>query len=148
GSRPVPREENQDCYANTIVLRTSGDPAKTVTDLQAAVAAINPNLPLLEITTIQEQVSNLIANDQLISALTTVFSLLALFLAAIGLYGVISYNVVQRTTEIGVRMALGAQLRSVLWMILRESLILMGTGIGLGFLLAIAATRGIRNQLF
>ena len=147
-ARPIAREENHDCYAGTILLRTTGDPAKTVADLRAAVAAIDPNLPLLDVKTIQDQVSNLIANDELISALMTLFSLLALLLAAIGLYGVMSYNVVQRTTEIGVRIALGAQLRTVLWMILRESLILLVIGVGLGLPLAVAATRGIRNQLF
>jgi ABC-type antimicrobial peptide transport system permease subunit len=148
GSKPVPRQENQDCYANTVLLRTSGDPGKIIADLRAALTGINPNLPLVNIATIQEQVSNLIANDELISALTTLFSLLALLLSAIGLYGVISYNVVQRTTEIGVRMALGAQLRTVLWMILSESLILLGIGVVLGLPLAITATRSIRNQFF
>jgi len=146
--KPADREENQDCYANTILLRTTGDPRKTIADLRTAVAAISPNLPVLEITTIEEQVSSLIANDRLISALTTLFSLLALLLAAIGLYGVMSYDVVQRTNEIGVRMALGAQLGSVLWMMVRESLILVGIGVALGLPLAIAATRGIRDQLF
>lgn len=148
GHKPAARQENQDCYANTILLRTTGDPRKTVADLRTTVAAINPNLPVFEITTIEEQVSNLIADDELISALTTLFSLLALVLAAIGLYGVMSYNVVRRTNEIGVRMALGAQLRSVLWMIVRESLILLGIGIALGLPLAIAATKWIKNQLF
>jgi ABC-type antimicrobial peptide transport system permease subunit len=144
----MPREENHDCYANTILLRTVGDPANTIADLRAAVAAINPDLPLLDITTIQDQISSLIANDELISALMTLFSLLALLLAAIGLYGVMSYNVVQRTTEIGVRMALGAQLKTVLWMILRESLMLLVIGVGVGLPLAVLATRSIRNQLF
>ena len=146
--KPAVREENQDRYANIILVRTTGDPAKASADLRAAVRSVNPNLPILKITTIQDQVSNLIANDELISTLTTMFSLLALVLAAIGLYGVMSYNVVQRTTEIGVRIALGAQLESVLWMILRESLILLALGVGLGLPLTYAATRGIRNQLF
>jgi predicted permease len=142
------REENQDRYANIILLRTSADPARTVADLRAAVAAVNPNLPLLRISTIQEQVSSLIANDELISTLTSLFSVLALFLAAIGLYGVMSYNVVQRTTEIGVRLALGAQAHTVLWMILRESLMLLGVGIALGLPLAFVGAKGIRDQLF
>jgi predicted permease len=141
-------EENQDCYANTILLRTGADPAKTIADLRRTVAAVDPNLPLLKITTIQEQVSGLIANDQLISTLTTVFSLLALLLAAIGLYGVMSYNVVQRTAEIGVRIALGAQLEAVVWMIVRESLILLAIGVGLGLPLTLVAAGAIRHQLF
>lgn len=142
------REENGDRFAYTILLRTSGDPEKTEADLRAAVAAINPNLPLLRITTIREQVSSMIANNELISTLTSLFSLLALLLAAIGLYGVMSYNVVQRTTEIGVRLALGAQARAVLWMVLRESLILLGLGIALGLPLAYLGTKNIKDQLF
>jgi predicted permease len=147
-SKPAVREENQDRYADMILLRTTGDPAKVTADLRASVAAIDPNLPLLKITTIREQVSNLIANEELISTLTSIFSLLALILAAIGLYGVMSYNVVQRTPEIGVRLALGARAESVLWMVLRESLLLLTIGVGLGLPLTIAATRGIQHQLF
>lgn len=148
GAAPTPREENQDRYANTIVLRTTADPAKTSADLRATVTSIDPNLPLLRVTTIEEQVSNLMANDQLISTLTGIFSLLALLLAAIGLYGVMSYHVVQRTTEIGVRLALGARLESVLWMILSESLSLLAVGVCLGLPLTLLATRSIRSQLF
>jgi len=146
--KPAVGEENQDRYANMILLRTTGDPAKVTADLRASVAAIDPNLPLLKITTIREQVWNLIANEELISTLTSIFSMLALILASIGLYGVMSYNVVQRTPEIGVRLALGARAESVLWMILRESLLLLTIGVGLGLPLTIAATRGIQHQLF
>src|SRR5262249_23377153 len=119
-----------------------------IADLRAAVAEVDPKLPLTNITTIQDQVSNLIANDQLISTLMALFAGLALLLVAIGLYGVMSYNVIQRTTEIGVRMALGAQLRTVLWMILKESLILLLVGVTLGLPLALAASRAIKSQLF
>ena len=142
------REENQDRYANIILLRTTGDPEKVSADLRAALASIDPNLPLLKITTIREQVSNLIANEELISTLTGVFSALALLLAAIGLYGVMSYNVVQRTPEIGVRLALGARAEGVRWMIMRESLVLLAIGVAVGLPLTIAGTRGIQNQLF
>ena len=139
--KPAIREENQDRYANMILLRTAGDPAKVTADLRAVVAAVDPNLPVLKITTIQEQVSNLIANEELISTLTTVFSVLALLLASIGLYGVMSYNVAQRTTEIGVRLALGARAETVLWMVMRESLILLAIGVGLGLPLTLATSR-------
>lgn len=148
GAAAAPREENQDRYANIILLRTTGDPANTIADLRSAVAAIDPNLPLLKITTIREQVSNLIANDELISTLTTIFSLLALLLAAIGLYGVMSYNVAQRTPEIGVRLALGARMGTVLWMVLKESLILLAIGVGLGLPLTVTAGKEIQSQLF
>jgi len=147
-AKPAPRLENNDCYAHTIVIRTSNDPAQTIADLRAAVAEVDRNLPLLQITTIHDQVSQLISHDELISSLTGLFSLLALLLAAIGLYGVMSYNVVRRTNEIGIRMALGAQGANVLRMILRESLLLLAIGTGLGLPLAVMATRIIKQQLF
>ena len=145
---PAPREENQDRYAGTILLRTTGDPAKTIGDLRVAVAAVDPNLPLLHVETIHEQVSEMMTHDELISSLTGLFSLLALLLAAIGLYGVMSYSVVRRANEIGIRFALGAQAKAVQWMILSESLWLLAVGVGLGLPLTLAATRLIKQQLF
>jgi predicted permease len=147
-TQPAPREENNDCFAHTILIRTSSDPAKTIADLRAAVAEVNPNLPLIQVTTIHDQVSNLISRDELISTLTGVFSMLALLLAAIGLYGVMSYNVARRTNEIGIRLALGAQGANVLRMIMRESLVLLAIGTCLGLPLAMMATRVIKEQLF
>jgi predicted permease len=147
-TKPAPREENEDCYAHMVLIRTSGDPAKTIADLRAAVAQVDPNLPLLQITTIHDQVSNLISHDELIATLTSVFSMLALLLAAIGLYGVMSYNVARRTNEIGIRVALGAQSANVSRMIMRESLMLLAIGTVLGLPLALMATRIIREQLF
>jgi predicted permease len=145
---PAPLEENEDCYAHTILIRTSSDPANTIADLRAAVAQVDPNLPLLQVTTIQDQVSNLISHDELISSLTSLFSLLALLLAAIGLYGVMSYNVARRTNEIGIRLALGAQSANLLRMIMHESLVLLAIGTTLGLPLAVMATRIIKEQLF
>jgi ABC-type antimicrobial peptide transport system permease subunit len=86
--------------------------------------------------------------EQLISQLCTWFAVLALLLTSIGLYGVMTYNVARRTHEIGVRMALGAQNRDVQWMILRESLLLLGIGIVLGVPATMAATRLVGAQLF
>jgi predicted permease len=120
---PAPPVENEDRFANTILLRTANDPATTIADLRTTVAAIDSNLPVLDITAIHDQVSSLLTHDELISTLTGIFSLLALLLAAIGLYGVVSYNVVRRTNESGIRFALGAPQPTVLWMILRESLL-------------------------
>jgi predicted permease len=148
GAAPAPRVENQDRFAHTILVRTTGDPAKTIADLRAAVASVNPNLALLHVATIDEQVSNMMTHDELISTLTSIFSLLALILAAIGLYGVMSYNVVRRTNEIGIRFALGARASAVQWMILSESVLLLAVGVGLGLPLTLLATRFIKNQLF
>ena len=148
GAGSSPREENQDRFAGVILLRTSGDPSARAADLRAAVASVDPNLPLLSVTTISEEVSRLMGNDQLSASLTAIFALLALVLAAIGLYGVMSYNVAQRTNEIGVRLALGAQQENVLWIILREALLLLSAGVVLGLPLSLAAARFLRQQLF
>jgi ABC-type antimicrobial peptide transport system permease subunit len=145
---PATPQENQDRFASLILLRTTGDPAHSIADLRAAVTSIDPNLPLLKITTIQQQVDEFMTHDQLVSTLTGLFSLLALLLAAIGLYGVMSYNVVRRTNEIGIRIALGARAQTVLWMILNESLLLLGIGLGLGIPLTLGATKYIKDQLF
>jgi len=140
--------ENQDRFAGIILLRTSGDPSARIADLRAAVASVDPNLPLLSVSTIGEEVSRMMGNDELSSSLTGIFALLALVLAAIGLYGVMSYNVAQRTSEMGVRLALGAQRQNVLWIILREALVLLTAGVVLGLPLSRAAARFVRDQLF
>jgi predicted permease len=145
---PAPPEENQDRFAGTILVRTTGDPTKTIANLRAAVAATDPNLALFNVTTIHDQVSTFMTDDELISSLTAIFSLLALILASIGLYGVMSYNVVRRTNEIGIRIALGSQLRSVLWMIMKESLLLLAIGIAIGVPVTLATGRTIQSQLF
>jgi predicted permease len=145
---PAPREENQNCFPGVILLRTIGNPSQSVAGLRNAVAAVDPNLPLLHVVTIHDQISSLMTHDELISTLTGLFSLLALLLTAIGLYGVMSYNVVRRTNEIGIRFALGARRQTVLWMILRESLLLLVLGVGLGLPLTLAAARLIHQQLF
>jgi predicted permease len=142
------REGNQDRFAGFILLRTSGDPSARIADLRAAVVSVDPNLPLLSVTTIGEEVSRMMGNDELSASLTGIFALLALVLAAVGLYGVMSYNVAQRTNEIGVRLALGAQRENVLWIILREALLLLSVGVVLGLPLSLAAARFVRQQLF
>jgi predicted permease len=148
GAGSSAREENQDRFAGFILLRTIGDPSARIADLRAALVSVDPNLPVLSVSTISEDVSRLMGNDQLSASLTGIFALLALVLAAIGLYGVMSYNVAQRTNEIGVRLALGAQRENVLWIILREALLLLLAGVALGLPLSLAATRFLRQQLF
>jgi len=147
-ANPALPEENQDRFASLILLRTTGDPANTIADLRAAVASIDPNFPLAKITTIRDQVDEFVSHDQLVSTLTTLFAGLAVLLAAIGLYGVMSYNVVRRTNEIGIRIALGAGTPTVQWMILRESLMLLAIGVGLGLPLTLLTTKYIKDQLF
>jgi predicted permease len=138
----------QDSFAWVMVLRTSGDPAQIIAPLRAAVASVDPNLPILHVRTIQDQLETSMNHETLISRLTTIFAGLAVLLAAIGLYAVMSFSVVHRTAEIGIRIALGASSAGVQWMFLRESLILLATGLGLGLPIAVYAVRLVRSQLY
>jgi len=145
---PLAQMTGDDSFAYWLQIRTAGDPTSVTGNVRAAIAAVDPNLPILDTKTIAEHVDIFMDNERLISQLSTFFSFLALALACIGLYGVMTYNVVRRTNEIGIRMALGAQNNRVLWMVLKESLLLLGIGIALGVPATLAATRLVQAQLF
>ncbi len=145
---PLTQMTGDDSFAYWMQIRTAGDPASVTNELRAAVAEVDPNLPILDAKTISEHVAIFMDNERLISQLSSFFSFLALTLACIGLYGVMTYNVIRRTNEIGIRMALGAQDSRVLWMVLRESLLLLGIGIALGVPATLAATGLVQTQLF
>jgi predicted permease len=135
-------------FAYSMQIRADGDPAKIANEVRAAVSEVDPALPLLEVKTISEHIDLFMENERLISQLASFFSLLALSLACVGLYGVMTYNVVQRTNEIGVRIALGARSRGILWMVLRESILLLGVGLAVGIPATLAAARAAKSQLF
>jgi predicted permease len=139
---------DNDQFAYCLQVQSAGDPAKIVSEVRAALAEIDPNLPILETATIAEHVDHLIDEQKFVSQLSGFFSLLALSLACVGLYGVMMYSVVRRTNEIGVRMALGASKGGVLWMVMRESLLLLGIGVAVGVPATLAASRLIRAGLF
>jgi ABC-type antimicrobial peptide transport system permease subunit len=146
---PVMQQSGEDAFVGSLEVRTKGDPAAVAGEVRGALGEIDPNLPLRSVITMNELVETRFLNkEKLISQLSGFFALLALSLACIGLYGVMSYNVVRRTNEIGIRMALGAQPGSVLWMVLRESVILLGAGVIIGVPLTLAAMRLIQSQLF
>jgi predicted permease len=138
----------QDSFVNTILLRTTGDPATAIHDLRSAVATVDPNLPILQVHTIQEQLESFMSHEVLISRLTAIFAALALLLACIGLYGVLNYNVQRRTNEIGLRIALGATGSGVRWMVMRESLLLLVAGLVLGLPIALTSAHLLRSQLY
>jgi len=129
-------------------VQTAGDPGNLAAEVRRTLAEIDPNLPIVKVESIRQRLDIFTGKETLISQLSIFFSLLALLLACIGLYGVMTYNVVRRTNEIGVRMALGAQSSGVLWLVLKESLTLLGVGIVLGVPAALAATRLLQSQLF
>lgn len=131
-----------------ILVRTSGDPIVAASTVRAAVKQMAGNLPPLDIQTINQRISQSLTTDRTITELSGVFGSLAMVLVCIGLYGVISYAVTGRTAEIGIRMALGAQRKRVLWLILRESLLLIAFGVAIGIPAIFGAGRWIASLLF
>ena len=131
-----------------VLVRTSGDPAAAAATIRAAVKQVASNLPPLDIQTMNERISQSLATDRTITELSGVFGPLAMILVCIGLYGVMSYAVTGRTGEIGIRMALGAQRKSVLWLILRESLLLIVIGLAIGLPAIFGAGQWIASLLF
>lgn len=129
-------------------VRTVADPSPLISQVRQAVRSVDPNLPIGGITTLAEQVSNNLAQQKLIARLTSIFGVLAVGLACLGLYGVMSYTVARRTSELGIRLALGSTRRNVLWVVLRESLIVIGAGILVGACLSLAGTRLVSSMLF
>src|SRR5436853_306823 len=137
-----------DARSANVLVRTSGDPATIVSAIRAAVKQMAANLPLIEVQTMNQRVSQSLATDRTITKLSGVFGPLAMILVCIGLYGIISYAVSGRTSEFGIRIALGAQRGSVLWLILRESLLLMLVGVAIGLPLIFGAGKWISSLLF
>lgn len=140
--------QGNDVSALEMVVRSSRSPASLIPDVRAALVAHDPTLPNGEYYELDRLVDNAVAPRRLITQLLGFFSSLALALAAIGLYGVIAYSVVQRTQEIGIRMAVGAQRRDVLQLILRGGLRLVAIGIALGLGGAFVLTRVLQSFLF
>jgi predicted permease len=131
-----------------VELRTQGDPNLVLPEVRRVVAETNPDVPVLDPTTQSEQLEQSYSDDRLFSRLATFFGGLAALLVAIGLYGTLAYRVNRRTAEIGVRMALGAQRAQVLWMVMRESLIVTAVAIAVGLPLAFAGARWLKSMLF
>jgi len=134
--------------AESLDVRTVANPSQLISQVRQAIRNVDPNLPIGGIVTLAEQVSSNLAQQRLIARLTTIFGALALGLACLGLYGVMSYTVARRTSELGIRLALGSTRSRVLWVVLRESLIVIGAGILVGACLSFAGTRLVSSMLY
>jgi predicted permease len=132
----------------TLVVRTTGDPQSVTPVVREQIRALNANLPIADVQTLRQQIELTLLPSRIAAWVLGGFGLLALLLAGIGIYGVVSYGAAQRTREIGVRMALGASERDVLGLVLWDGLLVIGAGLAIGLLLAAAATRVIAAFLY
>jgi len=131
-----------------LLVRTTGDPHDIVPSLRRVVAALDRNLPVAEVRTLEDVVAARLADRRLAMALFGVFSVLSLVLAALGLYAVISYMVVQRRQEIGIRMALGARTEQIVRSVLRQGLALIAAGVIVGAVAALWLGRFLAGLVF
>ena len=129
-------------------LRTAADPQAILPAVREVVAQVNTNLPLFDVKTESEQIDRLLFQERLVARLSGFFGLLALVLACVGLYGLLSYEVSRRTREIGIRMALGAHPGSVLKLVLRQGIVLAIVGAGVGIGVALGVMRYLTSMLY
>jgi ABC-type antimicrobial peptide transport system permease subunit len=135
-------------YASNLIVRYEGDPAAAAAEVRRALQQINPDIAIQRLTTYDDQVSNYFTRQQLVVRLTTVFGVLALILASVGLYGVTAYGVARRIPEIGLRMALGADRENVVRMILRGAMVQIAISLLLGVPGALLAGHYLQSQLY
>jgi len=136
-------------FSNFVVrYAPNANPQEIISPVRHAIAAINPNILVDHVTSLEEQVDRTLARQSLIAQLSTFFAVLAVLLACIGVYGLLSYSVARRTSELGIRLALGAPLSTLLWTILRESLILLVLGLAIGLPVALTSTRILKSLLY
>jgi predicted permease len=146
--RSILQADDQLAFSATFEIRTNGDAAALTPRIREAINQIDQRLPVFGVTTLQEQVQDTFKQDRLIARLMSFFGALALLLACVGLYGVMAHSVVRRTNEIGIRMALGAGRGNILWMVLKETLLLVIVGLAVGIPLALGAASLVSKQLF
>jgi ABC-type antimicrobial peptide transport system permease subunit len=129
-------------------VRTAGNPTAFIPTIRSAMRQIDPTLGLEGLKTQTQQIAEDLTQERMFAELCSLFGVVALALAAIGLYGLMAYSVARRTNEIGIRMALGAQQGQVLFMVLRQSAGLVAVGVAAGLLAAVSATRLIASELY
>jgi ABC-type antimicrobial peptide transport system permease subunit len=143
-----PIEKDTSLYARTIVVETARPMSEMEAIARKTLAGINPNLTVVKFQTFDDQIAERFTEERMVSRLMTLFGGLALLLATIGLYGVTAYSVVRRTSEIGVRMALGADRLGVIAMIMRGAVLQTVLGLAIGVPVALLSVRFVKAQLY
>jgi predicted permease len=131
-----------------VYIRTTLEPEQMFSPIRKTMSGIDGTLPVFDLRTMNEQIDRSLVTERMIAMLSAVFGLVATLLATVGLYGVMAYTVGRKTREIGIRMALGAFGKDVVWMVMREVLILIAAGVTIGMTAALLLTRFIEGQLF
>jgi ABC-type antimicrobial peptide transport system permease subunit len=145
----IPYQQSSELNEMTFYVRSAGLATDTMPEqLRQTVRRTDAGMPIYEMQTMERTVDEALFNERMLALLSASFGLLATVLAAIGLYGVMSYTVSRRTREIGIRIALGAERPTVVWMVLREVAFLTVIGIGIGVPAALALSRLVRSQLY
>ena len=145
----VPMEQGRDRWNQLfLVARIDGEPMSAVAQIRQAVASIDPDQPVYAIQTLNQAFEASIVTQQVSAALLTIFAVVALALAAVGIYGVTAYGVRTRTQEIGIRMAMGAERSAVVWMVLRQVFALVAAGLTLGVGAVVALSPALASLLF
>jgi ABC-type antimicrobial peptide transport system permease subunit len=132
----------------SMVVRATGEPLALVEGIRQEVLRLDPDLPIYAVTTMEDHMNEEQGGNTIMAKVMSVLAVVALVLSVVGVYGVMAYSVSQRTQEMGIRMALGAQRRSVLGMVVRQGTILALSGIVLGVLMAALVTRSLAIFLF
>ncbi len=135
-------------YAYSLEVRAARDPKSVASEVRKVLEDVDKNLPVIDIKTLPEQIHDQLNQERMISELSSFFGLLALLLACLGLYGLMSYSVVRRTNEIGIRMALGAARRDVLRLVVGQGITLALAGVGVGLVAAWGLTRLLASLLY
>ena len=144
-----PCTQNAGFYGSFAVRYAPGaNRREIIARVRNSIAEINPNILVDGVTGLDDQVNQSIATQSLVARLTSFFGFIAVFLACIGIYGLLSYSVARRTSELGIRLALGAQSRMLLWLVLRESLLLLIIGLAIGIPIALSSTRILKSLLY
>ena len=143
-----PLLEDRTPSAIVVYVRAAGDPAAAFAAAQRTVRELDSNVPVYNLRTLERQIDRSLLVERFVATLSTAFGVVATLLAVIGLYGVMAYTVERRTREIGVRMALGAVQGDVVWLVMREVLALVGTGVAIGLAAAWGLNRAVGSVLY